>query len=69
MRLKMTTGRVHASGRVDQWGDVVDVPDGEGSRMLKAGQAILVPDDVETAMVEQTARGTMPGRAMRKGVQ
>ena len=44
MRLKLTTSRVHGSGRTETRGDVIEVTDAEGERLLAYGQAMRLDE-------------------------
>lgn len=71
MRLKLTTSRLLAypdgtPGPVQQIGDVIEVDDAEGCRMLAAKQAEPVGAVVETAVASQPREAaTLPRPAKR----
>lgn len=67
MTLRLLTSRVTNQGFSQQFGDIIDVPDDEGARMVAAGQAAPVNEQIrQTAMIEQPRRGRPPLRASNR---
>lgn len=54
MKVKLLVGRASADFSQNA-GDVVDVPDGEGARMIEAGQAVPVVEQKTERAVKATA--------------
>ena len=66
MRLKLLTARAHADGRSEQWGDIIEVSDSEGRKLLANGLAMRPDDEHETAALVTSDRGATMQRATIK---